>query len=160
MNNTYARRALTRRSLLTGFAALGAATVLGRGSAVLAQAENKVRIGVLLPLTGDADEFARQMRMGVETAIAEINDAGGIMGRAMEAAYRDSETAPGVLPDHCRKLVGDWGGRRRRGPVGSGRAPLRVPGTGRARRTAYQCHQPRRRFLQPGPVFVRADDGP
>lgn len=116
MNNTYARRALTRRSLLTGFAALGAATVLGRGSAVLAQAANEVRIGVLLPLTGDADEFARQMRMGVETAIAEINDAGGIMGRAMEAAYRDSETAPGVLPDHCRELVGDWGAAAVVGP--------------------------------------------
>ena len=44
-----------------------------------------------------------------KTAIAEINDGGGVLGRPLEAAYRDSETTPPVLPDRCRELVGDWG---------------------------------------------------
>ena len=109
MNDAPARRPITRRSLLSGFAAVGAASMLSRGFPALAQAGDTARIGVLLPLTGDADMYARQMRMGIETAIAEINDAGGVLGRPLEAAYRDSETAPPVLPDHCRELVGKWG---------------------------------------------------
>ena len=109
MNDAHVRRPVTRRSLLTGFAAVGAASMLGRGFSALAQTSDTVRIGVLLPLTGDVDIYARQMRMGIETAIAEINDAGGVLGRPLEAAYRDSETAPPVLPDHCRELVGKWG---------------------------------------------------
>lgn len=109
MHDAHVRRRVTRRSLLSGFAALGATSLLGRGFSALAQTGNTVRLGVLLPITGDADMYARQMRMGIETAIAEINDAGGVLGRPLEAAYRDSETAPPVLPDRCRELVGEWG---------------------------------------------------
>ena len=116
MNHPYVRQPITRRGLLTGLAAVGAASTLGKGFSVLAQASDTVRVGVLLPLTGDVDIYARQMRMGVETAIAEINDAGGVLGRPLEAAYRDSETTPSVLPDHCRELVGDWGASAVVGP--------------------------------------------
>ena len=116
MNNAHVRRPITRRSLLTGLTALGAAASLGQGVSVLAQTDEAVRIGVLLPLTGDVDSYARQMRMGIETAVAEINDAGGVLGRRFETAYRDSETTPSVLPGHCRELVTDWGAAAIIGP--------------------------------------------
>ena len=116
MNNASVRRLVTRRGLLKGLTALGAAASLGRGGAALAQTEEAVRIGVLLPLTGDVDSYARQMRMGVETAVAEINAAGGVLGRRLETAYRDSETTPNVLPGHCRELVNDWGAAAVIGP--------------------------------------------
>ena len=116
MNNAYVRRPITRRGLLKGLTALGAAASLGRGGSVLAQTDEAVRIGVLLPFTGDADSYARQMRMGIETAVAEINAAGGVLGRRLETAYRDSETDPTVLPGHCRELVADWGAAAIIGP--------------------------------------------
>ena len=116
MNNASVRRPITRRGLLKGLTALGAAASLGRGGSVLAQTDEAVRIGVLLPLTGDVDSYARQMRMGVETAVAGINAAGGVLGRPLETAYRDSETTPNVLPGHCRELVGDWGAAAIIGP--------------------------------------------
>ena len=116
MNNAHVRRPITRRSLLTGLTALGAAASLGQGVSVLAQTDEAVRIGVLLPLTGDVDSYARQMRIGIETAVAEINDAGGVLGRRLETAYRDSETTPSVLPGHCRELVADWGAAAIIGP--------------------------------------------
>ena len=116
MNNASVRRPITRRGLLKGLTALGAAASLGRGVRVLAQTEEAVRIGILLPLTGDVDLYARQMRMGIETAVAEINAAGGVHGRRLETAYRDSETTPGVLPGHCRELVNDWGAAAIIGP--------------------------------------------
>ena len=116
MNNASMRRPITRRGLLKGLTALGAAASLGRGVRVLAQTDEAVRIGILLPLTGDVDLYARQMRMGIETAVAEINAAGGVLGRQLETAYRDSETAPNVLPGHCRELVVDWGAAAIIGP--------------------------------------------
>ena len=116
MNNAYVRRPITRRGLLKGLTAFGAAASLGRGVSVLAQTDEAVRIGVLLPLTGDVDSYARQMQMGIETAVAEINEAGGVLGRPLETAYRDSETTPNVLPGHCRELVAGWGAAAIIGP--------------------------------------------
>ena len=116
MNNAHVRPPLTRRGLLKGLTAFGAAAALGQGVAVLAQTGGAVRIGVLLPLTGDADSYAQQMRLGIESAVAEINEAGGVLGRALETAYRDSETTPNVLPGHCRELVQDWGAAAVIGP--------------------------------------------
>ena len=116
MNNVYVRPPITRRGLLKGLTAFAAAASLGRGVSVLAQTDEAVRIGVLLPLTGDVDSYARQMRMGIETAVAGINAAGGVLGRPLETAYRDSETTPNVLPGHCRELVADWGAAAIIGP--------------------------------------------
>lgn len=116
MNTMDARRPITRRGLLQGLTAVGAAASLRQGAAVLAQTGGAVRVGVLLPLTGDVDSYARQMRMGIETAVAEINEAGGVLGRPLETAYRDSETAPSVLPGHCQELVNGWGAAAIIGP--------------------------------------------
>ena len=98
MNNTYVRRPITRRSLLTGLTAFGAAASLGRGFSVLAQTGEAVRIGVLLPLTGDVDSYARQMRMGIETAVAEINEAGGVLGRPLETRTAIRKPPPTSCP--------------------------------------------------------------
>ena len=116
MNHAHVRRPLTRRGFLKGLTALGAAASVGQGVPVLAQTAEAARIGVLLPFTGDVDGYARQMRMGIETAVAEINDAGGVLGRPLETAYRDSETTPSVLPGHCREFVQDWGAAAVIGP--------------------------------------------
>ena len=116
VNIPYVRHPITRRGFLRGLTALGAAASLGRGVPVLAQTAESVRLGVLLPLTGDADSYAQQMRVGIETAVADVNDAGGVLGRPLETAYRDSETTPNVLPGHCRELVNDWGAAAIIGP--------------------------------------------
>ena len=116
MDRPHVRRAITRRRVLKGLSALGAAAFMGQGVTTLAQASEPVRIGVLLPLTGDVDPYAQQMRMGIETAVAEINATGGVLGRPLETAYRDSETAPNVLPGHCREFVQEWGAAAIIGP--------------------------------------------
>ncbi len=114
---------VTRRGALKWLAASGAAAI-GTGAAfplVLARPQT-VRVGALIPTSGDAGPYARQMRLGINTAIAEINSAGGVLGRNIEVAYRDSETLPSVLPEHCRELVDDWGAIAVVGPwVSAGR---------------------------------------
>ena len=74
-----------------------------------ARASKPIRIGALVPMTGDVDAYAVQMRIGIETAISEINRAGGVLGRPLAVEYRGSETTPAVLSDRCRELIDDWG---------------------------------------------------
>jgi urea transport system substrate-binding protein len=97
--------ALSRRRVLKGLAASGAIAV--GGFPAVAQART-IRIGALAPFSGGADAIAHQMRIGIETAVAEINGTGGIMGQPIEVAWRDSQTTPAILPELCRELVEDW----------------------------------------------------
>ncbi len=96
-----------RPEALQWIAATGAAVILGSG--MPARASKPIRIGALVPVTGDVDAYAGQMRIRIETAISEINRAGGVLGRPLAVEYRDSETTPAVLPDRCRELIDDWG---------------------------------------------------
>ena len=84
-------RTCSRRRLLKGVAGSAACAVLGGMRPSLAQG-GAVRIGVLLPLTGDAEGISAQMWAGVEAGIAQLNATGGVLGRRVEAVYRDSET--------------------------------------------------------------------
>ena len=130
MKKTHTRTGINRRQALKCLSASGAALLLGRSrpafgqsqAAQTTQAAQPVRIGALLPVSGDADAYAHQMRMGIETAVSEINASGGVLGRPIEIAVRDSETAPATLPDRCRELVEDWGAIAIIGPwVSAGR---------------------------------------
>ncbi len=94
-----------RRAVLRG---LGAACVSGIAAPALAL-PGPLRIGALLPLTGDAEAYAAQMRMGIETAIAEINGAGGALGRELQVIYGDSATSPAVLPKVCHDMIDNQG---------------------------------------------------
>jgi urea transport system substrate-binding protein len=137
---------LSRRRLLQG---LGAAGLLAtaRGFPALAAA-GPIRVGALLPLSGDADAIARQMRIGIETAVAEINGTGGILGQQIEVAWRDSQAAPAVLPELCRELIDGWGAVAIVGPwVAAGRrypnqvlAELGVPQLYAANHEGDYCH--------------------
>ena len=102
---------IQRRAALKWIAASGAAALLGRPTSVLPvfAREQTVHIGALIPLTGDGDAYARQMRLGIDTAVAEINGTGGVLGRKIAVEYRDSETTPAVLPERCRELIDAWG---------------------------------------------------
>ena len=136
---------LSRRAMLAGLAASSAIAVAGFPA--IAQAR-PVRIGALLPLSGGAEAIARQMRIGVETAAAEINGTGGILGRQIEVAWRDCQTTPAVLPELCRELIEDWGATAIVGPwVAAGRrypnqvlAGLGVPQLYAANHEGEYCH--------------------
>jgi ABC-type branched-subunit amino acid transport system substrate-binding protein len=100
-----------------------------------ASAASPVTIGVLLPTSGGLDDHARQMRLGVTTAVADLNESGGVLGRPLRLAFRDSEGSPRNLADRCAELVRDEGAQAVVGPfIAFGRkvaaralAPSRVP---------------------------------
>lgn len=85
---------------LTIIAAVAAAfTALG------AQAQSgPIRIGVVTPLTGTYAGIGQQVKWGIDLAIKEINDKGGILGRKVEALYEDEEANPNVAVQKAEKL--------------------------------------------------------
>jgi len=93
-----------RRTLLQGALASTACVALNRVTPLMA-GSGVARIGALLPLTGEADAIAAQMRAGIEAGVDELNGKGGVLGRRVEVIFRDSEAHPNKLAQHCRDLV-------------------------------------------------------
>ncbi len=55
--------------------------------------EGALKIGTLLPVTGSLAFLGRPEVAGVELAVAEINDAGGVFGKSVEVVQTDSSDA-------------------------------------------------------------------
>jgi branched-chain amino acid transport system substrate-binding protein len=79
----------SRRSVLTGAAAIASASALGLPMIARAQSD-KIRIGHLTPLTGFLGALGEYAVLGLRIAEEEINQAGGIMGRQLEVISEDS----------------------------------------------------------------------
>src|SRR6266550_1071881 len=63
-----------------------------------------IKIGVVTPLTGTYAGIGQQVKWGIDLAIKEINDKGGILGRKVEALYEDEEANPTVAVQKAEKL--------------------------------------------------------
>lgn len=72
---------------LTTLAAFAGAAVLAAG----ALAADPIKIGVSGPFTGGSAPMGTSMRDGVKLAAAEINAAGGVLGRQIQLVERDDE---------------------------------------------------------------------
>jgi branched-chain amino acid transport system substrate-binding protein len=86
------------RALLTGSVLLG--TVL------VAQAQ-AVKLALLQELSGAGATAGTNARNGALLAIKEINDAGGILGKKIEALVSDTQSNPGVAKGLANKAVDD-----------------------------------------------------
>ena len=89
----------TRRStLLAAVAALALVSVP-------AFAADPIKIGVSGPFTGGSSSMGVSMRDGVKLAITEINKAGGVLGRPLEAVERDDEARNEVGVQITQELI-------------------------------------------------------
>ncbi|GGH53429.1 branched chain amino acid ABC transporter substrate-binding protein [Frigidibacter albus] len=80
---------------------LAATSVLA--TALPAQAD--VVIGAVLPLSGVNANGGEDQRRGIELAVAQINEAGGVLGEPLKVIYEDSGNVPQRAIDAARKLV-------------------------------------------------------
>lgn len=72
--------------------------------AAFAQAGAPIRIGVVTPLSGTYAGIGQQVKWGLDLAAAQINAAGGVMGRKLELIYEDEEANPAVATQKAEKL--------------------------------------------------------
>ena len=90
-----------KRSTISA-ACAAAFVAIGFASAAFAQAT--IKIGVVTPLTGTYAGIGQQVKWGIDLAVKEINDKGGILGRKVEAMYEDEEANPNVAVQKAEKL--------------------------------------------------------
>jgi branched-chain amino acid transport system substrate-binding protein len=73
---------------------LGLAVGLGLAIAGCSKQDDTIKIGIGGPMTQSNAAFGAQLKNGAEQAIADINDAGGILGKKMTASVGDDVGDP------------------------------------------------------------------
>ena len=80
------------------FITIGVIAVIAIGVFVWLNYCNKkqeiVKIGAILPLSGDVAVYGNNTKKGIDLAVEEINKAGGINGSKVEIIYEDSKADP------------------------------------------------------------------
>jgi len=110
---------ISRRRLLGTAAAAGAVTGFygpWKHNRVYAQATDKpIRIGITSDASGQYANSGASDRRGMQMAIAEFNDKGGVLGRKIETVHLDTETTPAtgsrvaermITREECGFLIG------------------------------------------------------
>jgi urea transport system substrate-binding protein len=92
-----------------------------------ANSAEPIRIGAVLPFSGGVELYGRQARLGLDLAVADINAAGGILGRPIEVVYADDKTDPAVATDAARRLIERDGVMALVGPITSRNLDAIVP---------------------------------
>ena len=93
-----ARQAGAARSLiLAGLIALTVTAAMAQAQTQVqtqTQTQSTLRIGLIAPLSGGSSDFGNSARHGAQMAVAEINAAGGYLGRSLELVLRDDKSNP------------------------------------------------------------------
>lgn len=88
---------------LTKAATTGVLLALMAGTSVLAQ--DAIKIGVLVPTTGSEATYGQDMANAVTVAQAEINKAGGVLGKQLTMVVGDDACDPQQSVNAATKLV-------------------------------------------------------
>ena len=83
------------------------APVIGLGNpagAVRGVSDTEIRFGITAAFTGPVRERGRQMKLGIESAFNQINDAGGIAGRKLRIIAADDGNEPTRTLQAVRQL--------------------------------------------------------
>lgn len=97
---------MQRRTVLKGMFATAGAT-LGMNATYLRAQSGPIRVGAAFALSGVGAPVGTQMLAGVEVAAAQINKAGGLMGRDVELVIRDDKYNSAESVAVARELAGD-----------------------------------------------------
>ena len=84
-----------------------AALALGAGLALTGAAWGQdITVGVAGPMTGGEATFGRQMNNGAEMAVADINAAGGVLGKQLKLEVGDDACDPKQARSVGEKFAG------------------------------------------------------
>src|SRR5690349_15359937 len=64
-----------------------------------------IKIGAILPLTGPLAQLQDQLKSGMELAVKEINDSGGINGKKLVIVYQDNQNDPRQSVSAFQQLI-------------------------------------------------------
>lgn len=96
---------MLRRAVVLFVVALVAVRCGGRGPSHDAHASDAIKIGLVVPLTGDVKTFGESARNGAMLAFDEVNAAGGIRGRRIKVIASDDKNDPTEAHNAGSKLI-------------------------------------------------------
>jgi branched-chain amino acid transport system substrate-binding protein len=85
--------------------AVALAANLAVGLAACKREPDTIKIGIAGPMTGSVAKFGEQLKKGAETAVADINSAGGVNGKKLELVVGDDACEPKQAQSVANKLV-------------------------------------------------------
>jgi branched-chain amino acid transport system substrate-binding protein len=86
---------LTRRSVNLGLAASLATPAFSR---IARAADDTIKIGMVLPVTGPAADSGKYALAGAKIALDRVNKSGGVLGKQVELVTEDDQTTnPGAV---------------------------------------------------------------
>jgi branched-chain amino acid transport system substrate-binding protein len=115
---------LTRRQAL---ASAGAVALAGGLAKPAIAAKDPIPVGYLPALTGPSSSTGVGINRGIQLAVKEINDAGGIDGRQLELITRDTQSDPTKAVNGAAELTRGQKVSVVFGPVNSGESLAVVP---------------------------------
>ena len=102
-NDRLTRRETMRRAAVLGLGAAAAAAMLRPAGGVAAQ--EPIKIGQPYNLTGDYASIDNPARDGSALAAAEVNAAGGVLGKPLELIVADGKSDVPTIASVTKKLV-------------------------------------------------------
>lgn len=93
----------------------------------VAEAADPIKIGAVLPFSGGVELYGAQAKLGLDLATADINAAGGILGRPVQIVYRDDGTRPQIAAEAAAKSADEDGVLAVVGPITSQNLDAIVP---------------------------------
>jgi branched-chain amino acid transport system substrate-binding protein len=82
-------------------------------------APSEIQVGAVISETGAASVYGDDVKRGLDLALAEINDAGGLDGTPITLTYRDDETNPDKGVQVVQELIDEVGAKVIIGAVSS-----------------------------------------
>lgn len=76
-----------------------------RSDAVVKRAEEKLRVGAFMSLTGDTAQYGISALNGIRMAVEEANASGGVAGHRVELLTQDTRSDPGVTETVVRRFA-------------------------------------------------------
>jgi branched-chain amino acid transport system substrate-binding protein/urea transport system substrate-binding protein len=107
--------------------AIGGAIAIGAIGPPPVNAADPIKVGAVLPFSGGVELYGHQAKLGLELAAADINAAGGILGRPVQVVYRDDGTRPYIATEAARKSAEEDGAFAVVGPITSQNLDAIVP---------------------------------
>jgi branched-chain amino acid transport system substrate-binding protein len=104
-DNTKEQVQMDRRTLIKAGGAAGLAALLGTQVPSWGASETPVKIGLIDPITSTFAALGQSEIKGAQFAEAEINKAGGVMGRPLQIFVEDSAGNPGTAVDKASRLL-------------------------------------------------------
>lgn len=118
-------RALVTALTLTLTAGCGGAAIGGKQAEGTEQ--GPIKLGLTTALSGTYSEFGVPMKNGIELAIKEYNDAGGVLGRRIELVSYDDQLVAETAQTNMRRLLDEDRVDFVLAPAGSGPTLAVVP---------------------------------